>query len=115
MDNKELRLATLIKRDSTSPYDRERLSMFYILAYNNDLFHKISYIYDFMDHSIITECIDNNTVDLCSSSLQLIKLAFNHFNSYPCSVNEVFSILDQENSLIALDSIKIRYNITNTF
>lgn len=93
--------------------DLERKSLFYILANNNDLYYKINAIYDFEDRSIRPECLEEGTVDFCSSSRSLVKLAFNLFNGYQTENDDPLNILynlDEENFEIALKAIRIRFN-----
>jgi len=63
-----------------------------------------------MDHSIKLECLEENTVDLSSSSRNLIKLAFNLFNGYPADIYETLSILDDHNFNLAIDAMKLRFD-----
>lgn len=104
------RFNQMILQDNTSEHDRERRSFFFIMAGNEDLSNKITYFYDFEDHSIKPESLEENVVDLCSSSLKLVTLAFNLFNGYPADVFETFSVLDHENLSLAIDAIKLRFN-----
>lgn len=109
------RFNELLKRDGTNPRDLERQSLFYILAYANegDLFNKVNYIYDFEDNCIKLECLEESTVDLCSSAVSLICLGFNLFNGYVEERSDVLSILgglDDTNYNIAKKAIDIRFN-----
>lgn len=109
----ENKLMDLINRDVAHPKDVERISLFYILAGNADLYMKSRSIYDFTNHQIESDCLQNGSVDLCSSSRALIKLAFNLFNSYQmdyASPMDLLSVLDTDNFLLAIESIKIRFN-----
>jgi hypothetical protein len=104
------RLYELVKKDGMSKNDLERLSMFYILSSNNDLYSKINYIYDFDKRSIRPDCLEDDNVDFCSSSRKLIRLAFNLYNGFSAEVLNTFAGLDDNNFEIALNSLKIRFN-----
>ena len=105
----EERLKQLVKRDGTNESDIERKAMFYILAGNYDLYNKIDFIYDFKDHNINIDCLENEDVDFSSSSSNLIKLAFNLYNGYPADVLSTFVGLDDSNFALALKAIEIRF------
>ena len=104
----------LINRDGTYPKDLERISLFYILSGNADLYIKSRSIYDFANHQIEPNCLQqDSSVDFCSSSRALIKLAYNLFNSYQvdnASPMDLLSILDTDNFWLAIESIKIRFD-----
>lgn len=100
----------LIEKDGTYKGDNEREALFYILAGNMDLYRKVDYIYDFKERAITPECLEGG-VDLPSSSRRLIKLAYNLFNSYPADVIDSFAGLDEDNFNLALNAIKIRFNL----
>lgn len=98
----------LLIRDDTSNSDLERLSLFYILANVSDLHNNIDNIYNFDNKSIKLNCYDK--LDLSSSSLVLLTLAFNLYNNCK-KVNVLdFSCLDDTNYKIAIDAINIRFN-----
>ena len=107
----EDRLADLLERDGTSERDLERKSLFYILSGNLDLYGKVDYIYDFKTNSIKSDCFENEAIDFCSSSCNLIKLAYNLYNGYKADVLETFAGLDQDNFNLAMEAIKIRLNM----
>ncbi len=103
-------LNELIKRDQTAATDVERLAMFTIFS-NDDLFNKAHALYDFKEHSIKPESLENGEVDLSSSSLKLVKLAYNLFNGYyAADVLETFSGLDEYNFELCIEAIRIRFN-----
>lgn len=103
-------LNELIKRDNTSATDVERLAMFTIFS-NDDLFSKVHALYDFQEHSIKPESLENGEVDLSSSSLKLVKLAYNLFNGYHAAdVLNTFSGLDEYNFELCIQAIRIRFN-----
>lgn len=100
----------LIVKANVHNSDLERKSLFWILANNPDLYSKINYIYDFEDNSIKLECLEEATVDFPSSSVRLIRLAFNLYNGYPADVSDCLFVLDDENFEIAIKAIRIRFN-----
>lgn len=101
----------LIKRDGTSKKDLERKALFYIVAGNEDIYSKVDYIYDFDERAIKPECLESQEVDFCSSSRRLVKLAFNLFNGFPVDVMDIFSSLDENNFNLALQAIRIRFDM----
>lgn len=102
----------LIEKDGTGKGDNEREALFYILAGNTDLYSKAEYIYNFKERIITPECLEGETIDLCSSSRKLVKLAYNLFNSFPADVIDTFYVLDEDNFNLALNAIKLRFNKT---
>ena len=100
----------LIKRDKTSATDVERLAMFKVFS-NDDLFQNVHALYDFKEHSIKPESLENGEVDLSSSSLRLVKLAYNLFNGYQAAdVLDTFAGLDEYNFELCIEAIRIRFN-----
>jgi len=108
----ENKLMELIQRDGTHPTDKERISLFYILSGNDDLYAKSRSIYDFNQHQIIPDCLNGRSVDLCSSSRALIRLGYNLYNSYQDSDTTPISILsdlDEDNYFLATESLGVRF------
>ena len=66
-------IALLIK-DNTAETDVERKALFRIFS-NDDLFGKVTHLYDFKEHSIKPESLENGEVDLSSSSRKLVLAA----------------------------------------
>ncbi len=84
--------------------------LFYILAGNADLHSKAGYIYEFNEHLIKLECLNDGRVDLYSSSRALVKLAYNLYNGYGESdfrLMDIFSIFDTENYHLAMESLNV--------
>jgi hypothetical protein len=101
----------LLKEDNTYPSDTERIALFYIISGNNDLYRKRSYIYDFRNHGI-KKCLQNDGVDFSSGMKSLIRLGFNLYNGYEdnsTSPASLFYSLDEDNRIIALNAISIRF------
>lgn len=109
MTSHEEKYQFLLEKDGTHPQDLERKALFYILAGNYDLFEKKHFIYDFEEHSIIPECLESSYFS--TSAKKLIELGFNHFNGYPADVNEVLRVQDNDNSILAIQSMEIRFGI----
>lgn len=112
----EERFKELLLRAKLKYKDKERQSLFYVLAGNDDLYKQVDKIYNFGKQQL--NCInENGEVDLddifvSSSSNALLKLALELYNqSTSISVNELFRNLDDNNSRLAINAIKIRYNI----
>ena len=109
MKTHEQRLQELLAKDKTHPKDMERKAMFYILSGNDDLYSKVHHIYDFQENSIKSECLESDNVDLSSSARRLINLAFNLYNGLPADVSDTFYLLDEDNSQLAIEAIKLRF------
>ncbi len=112
----ENKLMKLIQRDSTHPKDKERISLFYILSGNDDLYAKSRSIYDFSQHQIIPECLNGGNVDFCSSSRALIRLGYNLYNSYQDSDTSpihILSGLDEDNYFLATESLGVRFGYSH--
>lgn len=103
-------LNQLVERDNTHERDIERKAMFCIIAGNEDLYKKVDFLYNFEDHEITPERIENREVDLCTSSKKLIGLAYNLFNGYDADVLDTFYSLDEDNFELALKALKLRFN-----
>lgn len=102
----------LIQKDNTHPRDTERYSLFYIIAGNENLYRKRSFLYDFESNGIKANCLDDGTVDLSSSAKALVRLAFNLFNNYEDKYTTpigIFYSLDDKNYNLAMNSIDIRF------
>ncbi len=112
----ENKLMDLVQKDGTHPKDVERISLFYILSGNTDLYAKARYIYDFMNHQIVPDCLYDGGVDFCSSSRALIRLGYNLYNGYQddqTSPIHLLSGLDSDNYLLATKSMDIRFGYEN--
>lgn len=102
----------LMVMDNTYHDDKERQSLWYIIAGDTDLYRKRNQIYDFADHSI-KHCLDDGSVDFCSSGRSLVRLGFNLYNNYqtdglsPC---ELFWSLDSHSMSLALNAMKLRFD-----
>lgn len=108
----ENKLMELIQRDGTHPKDKERISLFYIISGNDDLYAKSRSIYDFSLHQIIPDCLNGGSVDFCSSSRALIRLSYNLYNSYQDSGTSpihILSGLDEDNYFLATESLGVRF------
>ena len=109
----EERLNKLICEDNTSLYDKERISLFYILAGNCDLYQKKNGIYDVKNHCIIPSLSKKGAkVDLSGGAKALVKLGFNLYNGMKQrenSICDIFWNLDEQNRILALNAIKIRF------
>jgi len=109
----EERLCKLLSEDNTNLYDKERISLFYILAGSSDLYQKKNGIYDVKNHCIIP-CLSKKEakVDLSGGAKALVKLGFNLYNGMKqkeTSICDIFWNLDEQNRILALNAIKIRF------
>jgi hypothetical protein len=112
----ENKLMDLIQKDGTHPKDVERVSLFYILSGNIDLYAKARHIYDFVNHQIVPDCLDDGGADFCFSSRALIRLGYNLYNGFQddqTSPIQLLSGLDSDNYLLATGSIDIRLGDEN--
>lgn len=109
-DKQDLRYQQMLERSDAPHGDLERQALFHILAGNEELYSKIDYIYDFEENIIKVAVLDGN-VDFTSSARNLLKLGFNLYNGYEASVAEVFNGLDEDNARLAIEAIKIRFDI----
>jgi len=104
----EERYFTLLAKDHTHPTDNYRQALFHIFAGSEDLYSKVEYFYDFKDHSIIPEGLEE--VDLSSSSWKMVKLAFNLYNGYPSDDPlTLLSGLDDQNFEVCLRAMRLRF------
>lgn len=107
-----LRLNKLMQADGTNQRDIERITLFYILAGNENLYCKRNHIYDFKKHCI-KSCLNDGIVDFSSGLRSLIKLGFNLYNGYSDSDMtplDLFWNLDSRNKQIAENAIRLRFN-----
>lgn len=117
LDNEhEERYNSLLKRDNTYSTDTERKSLLYIISGNLELYKNINKIYNFKDNQIIIKIIDDEIVipdlPVSSSARSLAYLGLQLYNN--CnhqSVMNTFSNLDDTNFNLALNAIKLRFNM----
>lgn len=108
----ENKVVNLLQSDGTHQGDMERLALFYIVAGNTDLYTKVNCIYNFAQHQIEPDCLHDTSVDFCSSSRSLLKLAYNLYNGYQEENNsfvDLLAVLDADNFHLATESMKIRF------
>lgn len=105
------RFASLMAADHTTRGDTERISLFYLISGNGDLYSRRGYIYDFENH-VIKHCIGTAEVDFSSGMAALIRLGFNLFNGYKDKYTaplDVFWNLDIDNRFLAYCAIRLRF------
>lgn len=100
------RLSDLLERDKTHIEDKERIALFYILSGKDSLYQNVDKSYDFEDHTIKPECLDDS--EWANEDRKLIALAFNLYNNYKITPLEVFSGLSKDSFLLALIGIAER-------
>ena len=112
----EERYKILIKKSMVRDEDVERRTLFYIIAGNlDDLYKQVDKIYNFQKQQLC--CIKDGQVNFdniytSSSSKALLRLGIQLYNSGDdITVSEAFKYLDADNAQIALNAIKMRYNI----
>ena len=102
------RYQELIKRDNMHSEDVERAALFHILAGNESLYDHVDDIYDFKDHSIKPDCVVKSF--FTSGTRMLVLLGFNLYNNFGNhTVYDAFVFLDEKNTQLALDAIKLRF------
>ena len=111
-EKQDLRYQQLLELSGATPGDLERRALFHIIAGNDELYNNLNSLYDFAENVILTDCLEGDSdVYLSSSSRKLIKLAYHLYNGYEASVLAVFSGLDDNNARLAIEAIKIRFDI----
>lgn len=109
----EKRFYKLMMEDNTEICDKERQSLFYILAGNGDLYQKKSGIYNAKNHCIIPSLTRKGImIDLSGGAKALIKLGFNLYNGMNqkgSDICDIFLELDEQNRRLALNAIQIRF------
>ncbi|WP_408608764.1 DUF6075 family protein [Alkaliphilus serpentinus] len=108
----KLRYEELLLKDNTRNRDSERYALFFLLAGNDDLYQKRNSIYNFSEHQIRL-CLSDDKVDFSSGCEALIRLGFNLYNRYrdECTTPlELLSNLDEENQLLALNAMALRFS-----
>ena len=109
-DKQDLRYQQLLERSGATPGDLERRALFHIISRNDELYSNGDSLYDFKENVIRTESLEED-VYLSSSSRKLVKLGYHLYNGYEASVLEVFSGLSDEDAKLAIEAIKIRFDI----
>ena len=100
----------LLIKDKTAETDVERKALLLIFS-TDDLYRKVTHLYDFKEHSIKPESLENGEVDLSSSSRKLVMAAFNLYNGhYKADICDTFAGLDDEKFDLLIQAIKIRFN-----
>lgn len=107
-----------LERAGSHYQDRERRAFFYIMSGSLDLVSKgIDRMYNFKEnipkfHPATLE-EDEEKFCFCTSSQALFRLALNLYNNSYISlpVNQTFRDLDEDNLKLAIEAIKIRFNI----
>lgn len=98
--------------------DLERAALFYVIAGNDTLFSQRKNIYDFKDRAINVEIDENGNLFIpgeawhTSSTIALIRLAYNLFNSFKderTNPMDLLSSLDDDNFDLAINAITIRF------
>lgn len=112
----EERFKELLLRAKLKYKDKESESLFYVLAGNDNLYKQVNKIYDFKKQQL--NCMNEegevslDDIFVSSSTSALLKLAIELYNqSTNISVNNVFRSLDDNNTRLAINAIKIRYSI----
>ncbi|MED1850062.1 DUF6075 family protein [Brevibacillus agri] len=105
----EDRFNDLCNRDRTHPSDIERKSLFFVIAGNESLYKKVDHTYDFKENLIKLEVYEEGF--LTGGTRSLIDLAFSLYGYGTCDVRQLFNSLDYENSVLAIEAIRWRFQI----
>ena len=108
----KLKYLNLIENTRIYEHDLERMSLFYIISGNDDLFRKKNYIYDFRENCIRIECLGSGEVDFSSSSKNLIRIGFNLYNGYMDEIMNplwMLASLDPVNLNLLFNAIYLRF------
>lgn len=105
-----------LKAKAQIQYDVERLPVMYILAGNSDLYRKASKIYNFEKGNFNVDIDEDGKVqfdvDLSSGTRALALLAFDLYSANNTQgVYSTFNSLDEANSILAINAIKLRFRI----
>lgn len=87
----------------------ERRILFFVIAGNDLLYKNVDSIYDFEEEVIKLEVYDEEF--LTGGTRRMIDLAFSLYGYGKCDVRQLFSRLDYENSVLALEAIRSRFTI----
>jgi hypothetical protein len=100
-----------IKKDKINLDDRERLSLFYILAFHDKFRENINQFYDFENRGIKSDVIDN--LMFSDAEKALIRLGFHLFtgsNKYKATIKNTFWSPSGDFETVAINSILIWLN-----
>lgn len=103
------RFQELCERDKTYFSDLERKTLFYTIAGNDSLYRSVESLYDFEENVIKLEVYEQPF--LTGSSRSLIELGYSLYGYGTCDVQDLFKTLDYENSILAIEAIKCRFQI----
>jgi len=100
---------SLLRTDNTRPSDVERLALFFLLSGNRELYGKRGFVYDFKRHEL-KDVLSGSGPDFSSSTRSLLILGMNLYNGYDspdASPKKLFWHLDRENTLLAINALRI--------
>lgn len=110
-DEHEYRFYSIMSQDDTSEFDRERISMFYIISGNLELYSHLHEIYSCYTHRLKPNPL-NKLGYMCSSSQKLLMLALHLYNSGNGNRHTPFDLLnclDKQNVELALNAMRLRF------
>jgi hypothetical protein len=107
----QMHFDALVSRDGTADGDLERKALFFILSGQEDLNMFVNRIYNFEDRIIKLDCFNSGW--MTSGFHALISLGFNLYSGggYDANVYDTFCHLDKENQRLALDAIRLRFQL----
>lgn len=105
----EDRFNELCKKDKTHYNDLERRALFFVIAGNDSLFKRVDSIYDFEENVIKLEVFEEPF--LTGGTRSLIDLGFSLYGYGTCDVRHLFNCLDYQNSVLAIEALRCRFQI----
>ena len=123
MEEENIRLFKLIEMSGLSldRVNNKEVALFYILASSKDLFNQSNMIYDFKNNRLNLDFDDDGNTILGHITLNpeekiLLDLVLQLYNnSNNLSIMDIFNKLSNENRLVALEAIKVRFSIYNKY
>lgn len=107
-DKKE-RFNELVKKDNTKENDIERKALFTIFAESDELYRTVNELYDFEEHAINLDYLEEDNL-LSRSSNLLLKIAFNLYSSdNEVNLTKTFDGLNSEDYKTALKGMSVRF------
>jgi len=121
MKEEDIRLLKLIEM-SGLPLDKvnsKKAALFYVLANSKNLFNQVNMIYDFKNNRLNLDFDEEGNIIFGHIKLthqeevllNLVLQIYNNLNNL--SVRDIFSKLDNNNRMIALETIKMGFGIYN--
>ena len=105
------RFEKMVLTDGTRCQDVERISFFFILSGNDDLYDNSGNIYDFREHMLGSPARCRELSTGASALLALAKNLYNGFHAGQSDPCHVFPCLDSASSMLAINAIRLRFRL----